>query len=147
MNLIKADKPVSFYVEQVLASIHEGWQNPLDIHINKAKLEKILQGISEHPEINEAIVKEFQKYGERTVNYKGALLQQQESGVKYDFSSCGDPLMEEYQKQLKSLNEKIKERAKFLKTIPVSGTIEPGTGTFIYPPVKSSKTIIKTTLK
>lgn len=146
-ELAKFEKPVSYYVEQVVKSIQDGEQNPLDVHLSRVKMEKILKGINDNPDIQDAVMKEFEKYGERTVEYKGALLQQQESGVKYDFSGCGDPVMDEYIRQLDDLKLKMKEREKFLKNIPVSGIVDPETGSFIYPPSKSSKTTIKTTLK
>lgn len=146
-ELVKFDKPVSFYVEQVVKRIQDGEQNPLDVHLTRVKMEKILKGINDNPEIQEAVMQEFAKYGEKNVEYKGALLQQQESGVKYDYSGCGDPLMDEYLKQQEELKNRIKERAKFLNNIPDSGIVDPETGAFIYPPAKSSKTIIKTTLK
>ncbi len=146
-ELIRFEKPVSYYVEQVLQSIENGEQNALDVHIFRVKMEKILKGINENPDIQEAIMKEFEKYGERVFTYKGALLQIQESGVKYDYSGCGDPVMEDYMKQKEKLDAKMKERAKFLQNIPSSGIVEPDTGVFIYPAAKSSKTIIKTTLK
>lgn len=146
-ELVKFEKPVSYYVEQVVKSIQDGEQNPLDVHLYRVKMEKILKGINDNPDIQDAVMKEFEKYGERTVEYKGALLQQQESGVKYDFSGCGDPVMDEYIRQLDDLKLKMKEREKFLKNIPVSGIVDPETGSFIYPPSKSSKTTIKTTLK
>lgn len=146
-ELVKFEKPVSYYVEQVVKSIQDGEQNPLDVHLSRVKMGKILKEINDNPDIQDAVMKEFEKYGERTVEYKGALLQQQESGVKYDFSGCGDPVMDEYIRQLDDLKLKMKEREKFLKNIPVSGIVDPETGSFIYPPSKSSKTTIKTTLK
>lgn len=146
-ELVKFEKPVSYYVEQVVKSIQDGEQNPLDVHLSRVKMEKILKGINDNPDIQDAVMKEFEKYGERTVEYKGALLQQQEAGVKYDFLGCGDPVMDEYIRQLDDLKLKMKEREKFLKNIPVSGIVDPETGSFIYPPSKSSKTTIKTTLK
>lgn len=146
-ELAKFEKPVSYYVDQVVKSIQDGEQNPLDVHLSRVKMEKILKEINDNPDIQDAVMKEFEKYGERIVEYKGALLQQQEAGVKYDFSGCGDPVMDEYLRQLDDLKLKMKEREKFLKNIPVSGIVDPETGSFIYPPSKSSKTTIKTTLK
>ena len=146
-ELARFDKPVSYYVDMVLKSIQEGEQNPLDIHLSRVKLEKILKGINENPDIQDSVIREFEKYGERTVNYKGAVLQQQEAGVKYDFSGCGDPIIEDLLKRQEELKEKINERVKFLKFIPESGIVDPETGAFIYPPAKTSKTIIKTTMQ
>ena len=91
-ELAKFEKPVSYYVDQVVKSIQDGEQNPLDVHLSRVKMEKILKEINDNPDIQDAVMKEFEKYGERIVEYKGALLQQQEAGVKYDFSGCGDPV-------------------------------------------------------
>lgn len=146
-EIIKFEKPVSFYVEQVLNSIREGEQNPLDIHLTRVKFEKILKALNDNTEIQEAVMNEFQKYGQRTVEYNGAILQQQEAGVKYDYSGCCDPMMDDLLRKEEEVKEKMKERAKFLQNIPTSGIVDPKTGAFIYPPAKSSKTIIKTTLK
>lgn len=146
-ELIQFNKPVSFYVDQVLVSLREGEQNPLYVHLTRVKFEKILKALNDSEEIQEAVMREFEKYGESIFEYKGALLQKQEAGVKYDFSGCGDTVMDEYIKQLDDLKLKIKDREKFLKNIPASGVVDPETGSFIYPPAKSSKTIIKTTLK
>ena len=146
-ELARFDKPVSYYVDMVLKSIQEGEQNPLDIHLSRVKLEKILKGINDNPDIQDSVIREFEKYGEKTVNYKGAVLQQQEAGVKYDFSGCGDPIIEDLLKRQEKLKEKINERVKFLKFIPESGIVDPETGAFIYPPAKTSKTIIKTTMQ
>lgn len=146
-EIIKFEKPVSYYVEQVLNSIREGEQNPLDIHLSRVKFEKILKSLNENAEIQEAVMNEFQKYGQRTVEYNGAILQQQEAGVKYDYSGCSDPVMDDLLRKEEEIKTKMKERAKFLQNIPASGIVDPETGAFIYPPAKSSKTIIKTTLK
>ena len=102
---MKFEQPASFYVEQVLNSIREGEQNPLDVHLSRVKMEKILKGINDNPDIQDAVMKEFEKYGERTVEYKGALLQQVETGVKYDYSGCNDPVMDNYLK----LQEELKD--------------------------------------
>lgn len=146
-ELMKINESVSYYVDQVLQSIKNGEQNPIDIHLNRVKLEKILKEINSNQEISDAITKEFEKYGQKTVEYKGAILQQQEAGVKYDYSGCNDPVMDHCQIQEEEVKNKIKERAKFLNNIPTSGIVDPETGCFIYPPAKSSKTIIKTTIK
>ena len=146
-ELLKFEKSASFYVEQVLNSIREGEQNPLDVHLSRVKMEKILKGINDNSDIQDAVMKEFEKYGERTVEYKGALLQQVETGVKYDYSGCNDPVMDNYLKLQEELKDKIKERAKFLNNLPTSGVVDPETGAFVYPPGKSSKTTIKTIIR
>lgn len=146
-EIIKLEKPISYYVEQVLNSIREGEQNPLDIHLTRVKFEKILKALNDNTEIQEAVMNEFQKYGQRTVEYNGAVLQQQEAGVKYDYSGCSDPVMDDLLRKEEEVKAKMKERAKFLQNIPASGIVDPETGAFIYPPAKSSKTTIKTTLK
>jgi hypothetical protein len=45
------------------------------------------------------------------------------------------------------LEIQIKARKEMLKHIPIGGMADTETGAIVYPPVKTSKTIIKTTFK
>lgn len=146
-QLIKFDKPAEYYVEQVLQSIREGEQNPLDIWINKSKFDKIMKGISSNDDILDATLREFSKYNSKCIEYGGAKLEQCEVGVKYDYSNCGDPIIDELLKKQEEIAAKIKERQKTLINLPDSGLVDPESGAFIYPPSRSSKTTIKVTLK
>lgn len=66
-----------------------------------------------------------------------------EVGVKYDYSNCGDFVLNDLTKQVEELNEKIKDRQKFLKSIKEVEIIinkETGEVCEIRPPQKTSST-------
>lgn len=75
---------------------------------------------------------------------------ERESGVKYDFSVCGDNQWAELSSQVAELSEKLKERERFLKSItkPFTYTDEDTGDTFsINPPIRSGKSGLAVTLK
>ncbi|WP_418412972.1 hypothetical protein [Alistipes putredinis] len=74
-------------------------------------------------------------------------LEEAEVGVKYDYADCGDSKLYDMYATLESLKADIKERETMLRQLPVSGLADPETGEMLYPPVRSSKTSIKTTFK
>ena len=60
---------------------------------------------------------------------------------------CGDSELNDMYKTLEALKADIKGRETMLRNLPRSGVVAPETGEMIYPPARSSKTIIKTTFK
>lgn len=85
----------------------------------------------------------------------GTKLELAETGTKYDFSICGDPLWDYYTTQMEFLKELIKKRETFLKTITVPYSVGnlliPETGELhesveLNPPIKTSTSSYKQTL-
>ncbi len=68
---------------------------------------------------------------------------------KYDFATCGCPIMNDLLSQQEELTKAIKEREKFLKTIPPQGleTLIEDEVVTLYPPQKTSTTSISVNLK
>lgn len=60
------------------------------------------------------------------------------NGVRYDFSNCNDSEWDDLNAKITALDEKKKEREKFLKTL-TKAIADPETGEIISPPVKSGK--------
>jgi hypothetical protein len=77
-----------------------------------------------------------------------------EAGVKFDFSSCGDPIWNDLNQQLEKIKVELKERESFLKGLKSSvkmDIINPKTGEIheqveLYPPIKSSTSTYKQTM-
>lgn len=108
------------------------------------RLKAIAEAIKKYMDddrIREAVVNEVQKYGKKA-DFKGATFELRETGVKYDFSSCGDSEYNSLIEQKRVLDEKIKEREALLKRIPYRGTtlLDEDTGEYyhINPPVRSA---------
>ena len=89
---------------------------------------------------------ELAKYG-KSHQFGDCRLEEAESGVKYDYSMCGDSKLRDMYETLEALKVDIKEREMMLRSMPASGLADPETGEVLFPPARSSKTIIKTTFK
>jgi hypothetical protein len=70
-------------------------------------------------------------------------------GVKYDYSVCQDAVYNNLKNKLVVLEDEIKAREKFLKTIPSQGleTLIEDEVVTLYPPNKTSTTTISVNLK
>ena len=101
--------------------------------------------------IKDAVIQECEKYGKgESPGYLGAVIQIKETGVKYDFSVCNDPVYERLVEERKIIDEQCKEREKYLKTLSKSKTeIDEDTGDIfqLFPPAKQSTTSYSITFK
>lgn len=93
--------------------------------------------------------------GKKVISRYGTSLELAETGVKYDFSSCGDPQWNYYESEIKRLDKEKKKRETFLKTIDkpylAGNIVDPGTGELhenveLYPPIKTSTSSFKQSL-
>ena len=97
--------------------------------------------------VMDAAIDEAAKYnkGEK-ITAMGCELSQKESGVKYDYSGCGDAVYDRLVAEMDALKEKMKDREAFLKTVKEAMTVgdeETGEVMTIRPAAKSSKTIVE----
>jgi hypothetical protein len=136
------------FVSQVISNIEEGNNDPLKIHLQVKCLEDIIKQLSSHPLYKENILAEAQKFG-KSFEHHNAKFEIKEMGVKYDYSNCGDPIYNELQFKKAELDEKIKEREKLLKSVPLSGMeiIVEDELIKVFPPTKTSTTSISVNLK
>lgn len=117
----------------VVDSYNDGFKSPTAGLIMAKKLTDAAELIKENLQdacINEMRLGKGEKYTGHNVT-----INEQMVGVRYSFKECGDPVWNE-------LNEKIKNRESFLKTIKGSKTElieETGEVVTIYEPVKSGK--------
>lgn len=150
-DIITVTKPVNHYVASMVEAIENGEVNPLELYANLKKASKIIDSVLDTETVKEAITREYQKFGKKEVDYRGVTFVQSESGVKFDYSGCNDTVINELEAEKKELDAKIKERQKFLKNLPVDGivNVDENTGDIntLYPPSRSSVTIIKANVK
>lgn len=141
------------FLYDLMQRIDDGDVNPLDIHLQIKCMEDIIKQLNDNPVYKAAILEESQKYagGEREFEYRNAKIKIQEVGAKYDYSVCGDVDWELYNQAKLSAETGMKERQKFLQTLPTNGIdiVNKLTGEVetVYPPAKSSTTSIAVTLK
>ncbi len=136
------------FAQIVLNNAKEGLINPLKLHLQVKCLEDLIKQITSNPDYKELTLDEAYKYG-KTFEQYNAKFEIKEMGVKYDYTACGCPIMNDLLSQQEELTKAIKEREKFLKAIPTQGleTLIEDEVVTLYPPVKTSTTSISVNLK
>ena len=138
------------FTQQIVDGVVNGNLNPLNVHLQIKAMEELCKNIWDSVEYKEVVISEASKHkgGQK---YLGNVISVAEAGVKSDYSSCGDDVINDLLNQKALLDVKIKERETFLKAVPTEGMdildAETGNVTRIYPPTKTSTTTVKVTLK
>jgi hypothetical protein len=125
----------------LLADLDNGYITPLQLAAQLKYFEDIIANVKE--EVRQRVVAEQSKYGKERMTFKGATFDIKEAGIKYDYSNCDDTIWNDLKQQLNDLNDKMKEREAFLKTLKERFTyVDESTGEIvtIYPPQKKSTT-------
>lgn len=144
--LLRDTTPVAELAERAIAAVLNGDVDPIKAHINVSRMEKAIEQFKKHPRVQDITLRELEKYG-KSHQFGDCRLEEKEAGVKYDYSQCQDYRLEEMYKTLEALKADIKEEEEMLKRLPASGMADPETGAILYPPARSSRTIIQTTFK
>lgn len=142
INLLPSGKEqIKSFVQAIKSEILADEVDPLKILVQLKYAEKTISEILKDEEIDRHFLNEHSKYDKREdVVINGAKLSQSEVGVKYFYEDCGDPTWDYLNEKIKELNEKRKEREKFLQNIPVEGSADLETGVVIHRSARSSKT-------
>jgi hypothetical protein len=114
-----------------------------------AKMELFIKELKSNPEYIDYLRYEVAKYGSSTT-LNGTRIELAEVGTKYDYTFCEDEIHNELIIRKASLDEQIKEREAFLKTLPAAGIEvinEDGVVCRIYPPSKHSTSSVKCTIQ
>lgn len=134
------------FATKLIDEVMRGDVNPLELHVKMNAMQKSLDIVKKA--IADQVLSEASKYGAKKFETMGAEIAICELGTKYNFENCGDSEWEKINNEINELQEKKKERENFLKTITPSVKVaDANTGEMINPPIKSSTTGIKVTLK
>jgi hypothetical protein len=146
------DQRVSF-VENVINDISEGNKNAMDIHLQIKCMEDMATQLKDDPRYRSYLLDEVKKYrgGAKSVEYHNAKFEEKETGTKYDFSQCGDPIQVELAAAAEKAKKALKEREDFLKKLPDEGMsiVDEETSEVckIFKPSKTSTTSVAVTLR
>lgn len=146
IQLLRETASVAVLANTAISAVIEGEIDPITAHINISKMENAIKAFKANDQVRDITLRELAKYGKKQT-FGDCTLEEVEAGVKYDYSACGDSELAELYKMRLMLDESIKQREAFLKTIPIAGIVIAETGELVYPPSKTSKTTIKTTFK
>ena len=134
--------------DAIIASINdEGTVNPLRVATTMTALALAMKTIKAG--IEDFILDEAQKYESKSFDFDGHTISVKETGVKYDYSLCCDPVLARLENDLKATTEKLKVRQTFLKSVKDQMTIvdeKSGEVFTVLPPSKSGKTSVAITL-
>lgn len=137
-------------IETIITAINNEEVNIIDIHQKIKITEELIKAITSDKSYKESLLNEVSKFG-KTHDVNFGKMQIKEAGTKYDYSVCNDSEIDDLLNQKSFLDEKIKDRQKFLQTLPSEGLTsineETGEAVTLYPPAKSSETIVSLTLK
>lgn len=144
--LIQETQPIADIVSTAVGQIKDGAVDPIVAHCNLSRMENAIKAIKGDKDVRDITLRELSKYGKRQA-FGDVVLEETEAGVTYDYSECGDSRLVEMYSMRKALEADIKAREKMLQALPASGMADPETGEILYPPTRTSKTVIKTTFK
>ena len=138
------------FVRSVINNLKDGIADPLKVHLQLKNTEALIEELSKDVEYKEMLQTEAAKHGKK-FDLHNAGFQIKETGVKYNYDNCGDAKLVELTQQLADIQAKVKERQEWLKTCPSGGLqmLDDTTGELvtIFPPVKTSTTVVAVTLK
>jgi len=131
-------KEVDSYYNNAKNELLNGNRDPLIILKHLKAYESIIKSLLADEEIEDTILNEAEKYGNKTFEYAGAEFQIKETGISYDYSNCNDSEWNDLKRQEEEIKKKRKEREETLK-VHKEEWGDPETGEVIYPPVKKGK--------
>lgn len=146
IQLLRETATPAVLAQNAIQAVVDGEIDPITAHINVSKMEQAIKTFKADDRVRDITLRELSRYGKKQ-SFADCMLEEAEAGIRYDYSKCGDSRLEELYAMRQALDADIKEREAFLKSIPLSGVALPETGEVVYPPAKTSKTIIRTTFK
>ena len=135
--------------EALVKKVLDGNVSPINAYVQLKGIADALGAALKDPSLVDSVLTERMKWGKETPVFHGAIVAISEGGVKYDFDGCGDSVYNDLAAQKKALDEKIKERQKFLMGLPAEGATvadeQTGEICSIKRPAKTSSTVVRVT--
>lgn len=151
------------FVIGVVEALDNGNVDPLKIHLQVKCMEDIITQLTSMDEkknkgsihfakkYRDHLLTSVQAYGKKSFEFQNSKVEIKETGTKYDFSKCEDPILNGLYAKQAEFDLAVKAREAMLKTISEKGMIitdeESGETFTVYPPSKSSTTSVAITLK
>lgn len=136
------------FTEAIVNNLMEGLADPLKVHLQVKCMEDIIKQITANPVYRDLLVTEAAKYG-KNFEHHNAKFEIKETGVKYNYENCGDPILQSLEQKFEAIETELKERQKFLRSLPESGMeiLVDDELVKVYPPSKTSTTSVTINLK
>ena len=148
-NFYTSKEGIARFVAQVVNEVREGGYNALQLKIFLKAIQKSCEEIEK--QTNDLSFTEAEKHGMKSFEFMGAKIELAELGTKYNFSVCGHPALSDINNQIETLAAEKKKIETMLKTITkpmmICDESTGGESVEIHPPVKSSISGLKITIK
>ena len=128
----------SRWAAELARPLVEGEVNPLEFIVKLKGLQQALSIVEKDRDVRDVVLTEIYKHGTRAT-WSGATIATRETGVRYDYTACGDPVYDDLARQREELDKRLKEREAFLRTVPDGTTLvwdETGEVVALHPPVR-----------
>jgi hypothetical protein len=135
------------FAESLISSIQFGEVDPLEVDGRLKAMEELIGMVRKSQEMQECILHEAYLHGKKSFELGNFKYQIKEVGVKYDFTGCNDIELEDLVNEKKEIDEKIKDKQKFLKGLNENSEVYSSEGVKLNPPVKTSTTKVISLLK
>lgn len=143
LNLMPSNKSeVSEFIFNIKDAILEGEVDPLDVARQMSAISALVKEFNADKEITYQIIKEAEKYEQKSFEAKNCKIQIKEVGVKFDFSKCGHSGWHETKQIIEDKSKKLKDIETTLKTIRESSPelVDTESGEMLRPAARSSTT-------
>lgn len=132
------------------SSVHELMNNGRILEAAEALtvMENFIKEVRSSKEFTDYVRDEVSKNGKDITNPSGAKIELAETGTKYDFSQCSDPVLVQLEAKLETVEDMIKDRKEMLKKVSASGMdiLIDDELIKVFPPSKTSTSSYKITL-
>ena len=128
----------SRWAAELARPLVEGEVNPLEFIVKLKGLQQALSIVEKDRDVRDVVLTEIYKHGKQAT-WSGATIATRETGVRYDYTACGDPVYDDLARQREELDKRLKEREAFLRTVPDGTTLvwdETGEVVALHPPVR-----------
>lgn len=134
------------FIKAAIADLKDGGKDALLFHIHVKNMESMIKDLTGNKEYKDLVHDAATPFGKKFDRHN-AVVEVKETGVTYDYTVCQDVHYDALCDQMLDLKAKIKEREKFLQSIPEAGMVDPEFGNMIYRANRSSSTTVAITLK
>lgn len=147
-NEMLTSKALDELAFNLLEPVIQGNVNSIEQWVKIKAIAEIADKCLKDEDFKIVVASEIEKHGKGGTTYCGVKVELSERST-LDYSTCGDPVYLEFKNTSDKLKEMIKEREKFLKSVPYAGLVitneDTGETTTVHAPAKATTTSPKIT--
>jgi hypothetical protein len=112
---------ISELSEKFVSAVIDGDEDPIAQIVKLRSVVEAGKKALDDDRVRESVITECERNGGERI-WQGVSVKVKETGARYDYSVCGDPVLERLYEEMARLDAAVKERENFLKNVP-DGTL------------------------